>query len=162
MTEQSSRPMNNNHAPTDHPGRLPPPGAIPAELLSEAETDRPPASLEELRDMVEALTALLRQHNDLFTRVFQKNGEQDQRFEKLEAAQAKHAEFQDKRLDEIKSAAQTAADGALAASAQMQELRDSLASQDTHDKTRVAELELKVDGLAERVERVERVQGAGQ
>ncbi len=61
----------------------------------------------------------------------------------------------DKRLDEILSAAKGAGNGALSAVAAVHELRDAIAEQSTHDKARLATVELRNDGLDERVERLE-------
>lgn len=160
---EHSREIPTKPFASDRP--LPPHDSLPAEMVGEVETERPPASLNELRDLILGLVetqAKDRAENaDLIRRVFEKLGEHDERFDEQRKLDAERAIYQDKQHTLVMRAATTAADAALKAVAMMGALRDTLASQTAHDTARAeAALKLSVNELEEH-ER-ERLQSSGE
>lgn len=132
------------------PSPLPPHDPLPAGLSVRTTTPSPPATLEDIRQL---LTQLLDESNAVTGKIFESIGALSGRLEKSEERQEKLTIENDKRFNEAVGAARDAANGAMAAAARVGELREAIASQETHDKARLAKLELQVDAIEEWRER---------
>lgn len=113
-------------SPGASPAPFPPHDSLPEELVGEAKTDRPPANLDELRDI---LLAMQGEQNSLFGQVFTKLGDLTDAFEKSERRQERLAVETDRKFQSVAKAARDAADAALEAAARVEALRQSIDNQ---------------------------------
>jgi hypothetical protein len=139
-----------NEIPTSPGHPLPKHDSLPAEMIGEAQTDRPPATLDEIRDL---MLRVLDEPNKALEAAFESIGSLVERldglaarFETSDKARIAQAEYQDERLDQAIKAATDAGNGALEAVATVNALRDRIAEEFTNEeKARLAKAELRID-----------------
>lgn len=113
-------------SPDASPGPLPRHDSLPAELLGEVPTERPPATLDEIRDL---LGLVLKEQTDGFTLAFERIGGCYVAIERLERLQEALAIESDKRAEAAVTAARDAANAALEAAGRIEQLRQSIDDQ---------------------------------